>query len=132
MINFLKKLNILMQIDKKVSQVEIIDPECGSIEYHDLLCDKSYLHDMGTYGVVLDDIYNDVLYIFGININRHCAPPSREVLKNRVECIKEFVDLSDTEIGRKNQKLIRNLEFMLSYPEKAGKELNRPIFILNN
>ena len=54
------------------------------------------------------------------------------MLKNRVENIKEFIDLSNSEIGRKNQKLIRNLEFMLSYPEKAEKLLKRPRYILDN
>ena len=128
MINFLN-LKFLMQIDKKVETIDLVD---DSTAYHDLLCDKSYLYSTGTYGIVLDDVYNDVLFIFGININGPRSPPSIEVLKNRVECIKEFIDLSNSEIGQKNQKLIRNLEFMLSYPEKAEKELNRPRFILNN
>lgn len=118
-----------MQFDKKVNQIDL---ENDSINNHDLLCDKSYLRTAGAYGIILDNIYNDVLFIFGININGPRTPPSIEVLKNRVECIKEFVDLSNSEIGQKNQKLIRNLEFMLSYPEKAEKELNRPRFILNN
>ena len=121
-----------MQIDKKANQVEIIDLQDDSVDYYDLLCDKSYLYTTGTYGIVLDDVYNDVLYIFGININGPRSPPSVAVLKNRIECIKEFIDLSNSEIGRKNQKLIRNLEFMLSYPEKAEKLLKRPRYILDN
>lgn len=121
-----------MQFDKKANQVEIIDLEDDSINNHDLLYDKSYLLTTGAYGIVLNDIYNDVLYIFGININGPRTPPSIEVLKNRVECMKELIDLSNSEIGRRNQKLIRNLEFMLYYPEKAEKELNRPRYILDN
>ena len=121
-----------METDKKVNQIDIIDLEDDSNNYHDLLCDKSYLFTTGAYGIVLNAIYDDVLYIFGINLNKSRSPPSIAVLKNRVECMKELIDLSNSEIGRKNQKLIRNLEFMLSYPEKAEKLLNRPRFILDN
>ena len=118
-----------MQFDKKVNQINLED---DSINNHDLLCDKSYLRTTGPFGIILDNIYNDVLFIFGININGPRSPPNIEVLKNRVECIKESIDLSNSEIGQKNQKLIRNLEFMLNHPEKAEKELNRPRYILNN